>query len=195
MPKLMVINMPFRKEENIRNWTRCLVALRIALSVCTLEAAHGGEPGAALLPRLDELSATRDRPLFSPSRRPRPNKVAPTIAVAPPSPPPAPVPPPNLTFFGTFESATEVGAAVQIPPNDQPTIIRYGTIINGWRVVDISNQRLALAFGDRITVFTLFDRPAASSDQASRPTPPPTGRRPFPPITTVKPPASPRTKP
>ncbi len=70
------------------------------------------------------------------------------------------MPAPALTFFGTFEGPTEVGAAVQIPPSDKPTIVRYGAYIDGWRVVDISRHRLVLAFEDRKAVFTLFNPPA-----------------------------------
>jgi general secretion pathway protein N len=153
-----------------------------------LNAAHASEPGAPISPNmsLDELSATRDRPLFSPSRRPRQNNVE--VAVAPPPPPPAvpeaPTPAPSLTFFGTFESPTEVGAAVQIPPSDKPIIVRYGTYISGWRVVDIKRHRLVLAREDRTAVFTLFN-PAGASSPATPEAPLPAAQQfhPPPPIT------------
>jgi hypothetical protein len=103
------------------------------------------------------------------------------------------LPAPNLTFFGTFESPTEVGASVLIPPDDKPVIVRYGTYINGWRVVDISHHRLVLALGDRKTVFTLFDRTGPASEQVLPP-PPLIGGRPFPPVTNVAPPAGPRSR-
>jgi len=108
---------------------------------------------------LDRLSATRDRPVFSPSRRP-PAVIS--VAPAPPrSPPPvvapAPVEPPNLTFFGTFESKEEVAASVQSGPNEKPIIVRYGSYIEGWRVTEISRHRLVLSRDNRTAVFTLFN--------------------------------------
>jgi hypothetical protein len=164
-----MIDMSLRRHEEIRIRGKSLLAA-IALSVWMLNAAHASESAAPTSPKisLDELSASRDRPLFSPSRRPRQNNVE--VAVAPPPPPPlspqAPTPAPNLTFFGTFESATEIGAAVQVPPNDKPIIVRYGTYINGWRVVDIKRHQLVLGLEDRRAVFTLFNPPGASNSAA-----------------------------
>jgi hypothetical protein len=117
---------------------------------------------------LDRLSATRDRPLFSPSRRP------PTITeTAPPPPPPlppvaslAPVEPPNVRFFGTFESNDQLGASIQSGPNEKTIIVRYGTYIEGWRVTEISRHRLVLSLDDRTAVFTLFNSKASGSPGA-----------------------------
>ena len=139
-----------------------VAATALAVSIWAPGLARANEPVAPASSQisLEELSATRDRPLFSPSRRPPVSNVA---VVAPPPPPPPtqiapPSPPPNLTFYGTFESPTEVGASVLIPPNDKPTIVRYGANIGGWRVVDISRHRLVLALDDRKAVFTLFTK-------------------------------------
>jgi hypothetical protein len=171
--QLVIYNMPLRSIDPIKlRRNGLLVAVGLAAGIWAHHDARADEQAAPAAPSsqlsLDDLSETRDRPLFSPSRRPRVNNVA--VAVAPPPPPPpppeAPVQPPNLTFFGTFESPTEVGAAVQIPPNDKPTIIRYGTYINGWRVIDISRRRLVLAFQDRKAVFTLFEQPGSSNGEA-----------------------------
>jgi hypothetical protein len=63
-------------------------------------------PVAAL--SLDRLSVTRERPLFSPSRRPPPPPPVP-IASAPPPPPP----PPNLTLFGVVMDDEDARAVVQ----------------------------------------------------------------------------------
>jgi hypothetical protein len=189
-----MIDMTLRRHEEIRIRERPLLTVCVALSIWMLNAAHASEPGAPISPKmsLDELSASRDRPLFSPSRRPRQNNVE--VAVAPPPPPPpsqAPMPAPNLTFFGTFESPTEVGAAVQVPPSDKPIIVRYGTYIDGWRVVDISHHRLVLALQDRRVVFTLFNPPATPN--ATTPDAPPVAEYHPPPAITpvpVPPPAS-----
>jgi hypothetical protein len=166
-----MIDMSLRRHEEIRIRERPFLTVCIALSICMFDAAHASEPGAPISPKmsLDELSATRDRPLFSPSRRPRQNNVE--VAITPPPPPPptpqAPMPAPSLTFFGTFESPTEVGAAIQVAPSDKPIIVRYGAYINGWRVVDISHHRLVLAFEDRTAEFKLFNPPPGASNPAT----------------------------
>lgn len=114
---------------------------------------------------LERLSATRDRPVFSPSRRPPRVMEAKSAPPPPPPPPPAvPVAPPSLTFFGTFESKDEVGANVQLAPNEKPTIVRFGSYIEGWRVTEISRYRLVLSLDDRTAVFTLFT-PKSSANQ------------------------------
>jgi hypothetical protein len=80
-----------------------------------------------------------------------------------------------LTFFGTFESRTEVGAVIQTPSNDKITIVRYGTLVDGWRVVDISHHRLVLATQDRQAVFMLFDPAGSSKGEGPAAGPPPAG--------------------
>jgi hypothetical protein len=105
---------------------------------------------------LDRLSATRERPLFSPSRRPPEKSVVRAVA-PPPPPPPAPVSsiaPPNLMFFGTFESNEALGAIVQI--GEKHAIVRFGSYIEGWRVTEISRHRMVLSLDGRTAVFQLF---------------------------------------
>jgi hypothetical protein len=170
-----------------------LAAVGLAIGISVQNAARADEvaaPGSQQI-SLDDLSETRNRPLFSPSRRPRPANVEVAVTAPPPPPPPQePVPAPNLTFLGTFESPTEVGATVQIPSNDKPITIRYGTYINGWRVVDISHKRLVLAHEDRRVVFTLFNPSAANGETPGAP--PPTGPQ-FHPPPTIVPAPGPRT--
>jgi hypothetical protein len=179
----MMVGMSPRRHQEIRIRGTSHLAVCIGLSIWILNAAHASEPGAPVSPKisLDDLSATRDRPLFSPSRRPRPSNVA--VAVAPPPPPPppeVPTPAPNLTLYGTFESPTEVWASVQVQPDDKPITVRYGTIVAGWRVVDISRKQLVLARGDRTAVFKMFNPPAASNGETPG-SPPPMGQQFHPP--------------
>src|SRR5579864_5885305 len=104
----MMTGMWLRTGKEIRQ--RPALAACIGLSIWMVSAAHASEPGAPIAPKisLDDLSATRDRPLFSPSRRPLPSNVVVAIAPPPPPPPPqVPIPVPSLTFYGTFESPTE----------------------------------------------------------------------------------------
>lgn len=164
-----------------------LLAVGFTLGMVEGAAAQLREEPAAVVGNpptrigFDRLSATRERPLFSPSRRPPP--VAETRSLPPPPAPIAAKAPPNLTFFGTFESAEEVGAAVQVGPHERATVIRFGSYIEGWRVTEISRDRLVLSFDDRTAVFSLFSPknssvpPPAVSQDAKQGEQPPQPRR------------------
>ncbi len=99
---------------------------------------------------LDRLSATRDRPLFSPSRRPPP---PPPVAIV--SPPP-PLEPPNVTLFGVVMDAAEARAIVQAGPQNQIRRVRIGDDIGGWKVTQIEGRRLVLSLDSRMATFTMF---------------------------------------
>jgi hypothetical protein len=158
-------------NENIRIGRACaaivLAGCAIFGSVDTSAAqarlepvSPAAAPAASQTPAsLDSLTVTRDRPLFSPSRRPPPAAMEVVAAPPPPPRPAAPAvlaPPPNLLFFGTFESNDQLGAAVQILPSDKPTILRYGQRIGDWRVTEISSYRLVLSLDERTVDFNLF---------------------------------------
>ena len=101
---------------------------------------------------LDRLSATRERPLFSPSRRaPAP----PPIVSLPPPPPPPPPEPPNVTLVGIVMDAGEARAIVQSGPNEVRRV-RIGDDIGGWKVVQIEGRRLVLKLDSRVATFSMF---------------------------------------
>ena len=137
-----------------------VLAACLALGATECATAQSGNPLWSV--PLDDLSATRDRPVFAPSRRPPP--VAAVNAAPPPAPPPqkaaAPAAPPTLTFFGTFESDEEVGAAIQAGANEKARIVRFGDYIDGWRVTGIDRHRLVLSLGDRTAEFSVFVKEA-----------------------------------
>src|SRR5258708_29810988 len=88
----------------------CLVAFRsFALAADApgeTSARPGAAPGSPLWAvTLDQLPATRDRPLFSPSRRPPPRPEAPHVEIAAPIPAPAPRQPPSVVLLGTVTDA------------------------------------------------------------------------------------------
>jgi hypothetical protein len=102
---------------------------------------------------LDRLSATRDRPLFSPSRRP-------------PAPPPpvehvpeaaAPPPPPDVTLFGIVVDGEGARAIVRSGAA-KIARVQIGDDIGGWKVAQIDGRRLVLALDGRLATFTLFNR-------------------------------------
>jgi hypothetical protein len=104
---------------------------------------------------LDRMSDTRDRPLFSPSRRPPPPP--PPSVNLPVAPPP---PPPSLILLGTVLEADEARAIVRVAPRNDLIRVRFGEEIAGWKVTQIEPRKLVLSLGDRSATFTLFSAPA-----------------------------------
>ncbi len=105
-------------------------------------------------PSLDRLSATRDRPLFSPSRHPP----------APPPPPvervpeaAAPLPPPDVTVFGIVIDGEGARAIVRSGAA-KIARVQIGDDIGGWKVAQIDGRRLVLSLDGRLATFTLFSR-------------------------------------
>src|SRR6267378_2126920 len=118
------------------------------------EGREGGVlPSPLAAQPLDRLSATRERPLFSPTRRPPPRP--PPVVVAP-EPPPPPPPPPDVALFGIVMDGDEVHAVVRAGPAAKITRVRVGDDIGGWKVAQIDGRRLILSLDDRIATFLMF---------------------------------------
>jgi general secretion pathway protein N len=111
---------------------------------------------------LDRLSATRDRPLFSASRRP----------TAPPPPPAAPriehaaqrspVQSPSVALFGIVIGAQGPRAFIGTGPTDPIVGVRPGDDVSGWRVTAITQRSLVLSRADLSATFMLFSPENAS---------------------------------
>jgi hypothetical protein len=116
---------------------------------------------------LSTLEATRDRPLFTPTRRPPPPVVAgapAVVAAAPPPPPPAEHP--NLVLVGTVVGNTE-GIAVFVDPNSHDTVrLRTGEGHNGWILETIDGRAAILAKNDQKETLEL---PKPSATQGAGP--------------------------
>jgi hypothetical protein len=96
---------------------------------------------------LDHLSGTRERPLFSPTRRPPP---PPATEAAPPSaPPPAPVPPPDIALLGVVLDGENARAIVRAGAAEKPMRLRVGDEIEGWKITAIERRHLVLSRDDR----------------------------------------------
>ena len=127
-------------------------------------------PVAALL--LEQLSATRERPLFSPARRlpapPEPEPPPPPVTAAPEPRAPVPV----LALFGIVADKDGARAIVRTGASSGILRLRVGDTIEGWTVADIGRTGVTLRLGDRSESFGLFagDRKAGA---APRVVPPP----------------------
>ena len=98
---------------------------------------------------LSSLSATRDRPLFAPTRRPPPPAEAapPPVEAAPVARPPA-APATVLKLVGTLIGPSDRVAIVV--ENAKPAVrLRVGDAIAGWTLRSISARAVAFEAGGR----------------------------------------------
>jgi general secretion pathway protein N len=130
---------------------------------------------------LSALSATRDRPLFSASRRP------PIVAVPIVAPPPeqealAPPPPerPLLTLIGTIVSPKASVAMLQGSDAEAISRLRVGQENDGWQVRGISLRSIVVEKGAQ-SVQLDMPRPNETSAVASLPNSPAAGDKASPP--------------
>lgn len=113
---------------------------------------------------LSYLSVTRDRPLFSLSRRPPPPPNSPAPPPPPPPPPPLPSKPlaPPLTLLGTVVSQDKRVAIFFDRSTNQPTRLEEGSQEGGWRLKSIS-PRSAVVEKDGSAVTIEFSKPVGTS--------------------------------
>jgi general secretion pathway protein N len=106
---------------------------------------------------LSSLTATRERPLFLPSRRPL---APPAVAGPPPPPPPAPAPPavpdrPRLALVGAVVGDQE-GIAVFIDQNTQGVVrLRTGENHMGWILRAVKGREATLEKGREVVQLAL----------------------------------------
>jgi general secretion pathway protein N len=117
---------------------------------------------------LDVLSDTRDRPLFSPSRRPPPPVLAAVAQVIQPVPE---APPPNIVLLGIVTDAGGAQAVLRTSDAATPIRARLGDEIAGWKVSQIEPRRLVLSIDDRSVSFALFARPGVKATVNPGPAP------------------------
>jgi general secretion pathway protein N len=130
---------------------------------------------------LSALSGTRDRPLFSGSRRP------PIVAVPIVAPPPkqealAPPPPerPLLTLIGTIVSPKASVAMLQGSDAEAVSRLRVGQENDGWQVRGISFRSIVVEKG-ALSVELNLPRPTETPGETSLPSIPAAGEKASPP--------------
>ena len=103
---------------------------------------------------LQQLSVTRERPIFSPSRRPP----APVVAVAPRVQPPAPSPVvqrPQLSLVGTIVSDTQGFGIFLEDPDNKAVRLKTGEAHQGWTLLEVRPREIVLQKGDRTVTLSL----------------------------------------
>lgn len=101
---------------------------------------------------LDQLGATRERPLFAPDRR----RPAEALVVSRAAPPPPPAAPPQVSLFGVVVDADGPRAVIRSDPAGKMVRVRLGDKVGGWQVTQIEGQRLVISLDNRSVAVTMF---------------------------------------
>jgi hypothetical protein len=123
---------------------------------------------------LQDLNATHERPLFSPTRRPPPPKVVTPVMGRQEQPSAPPAPPPSVIVLGIVSENGEARAmirSVEKYPTDKVLRVRAGDDVGGWTVARIESRKLVLIQGERSADFMLFgamDKAVKSADATPR---------------------------
>jgi hypothetical protein len=156
-----------RQVKMMRHFSVFAIVAASALGVAPVRA-DGVAPvqnGAAILENplaahsLNEFTATRDRPLFTPSRRP---SALPTAVRAPP-----PAPPPNLTLFGILIGTDGPSAVVRGAPSEKVLHVRVGDQVDGWKIARIGERQIVLSRDDRSAIFKMFTTSHAAEEHTA----------------------------
>jgi hypothetical protein len=140
------------------------------------EATQAGNPLGTI--PLSALTAIRERPLFSVSRRPP----APAIQAIPQpvqDPAPAPPPPPErpvVKLIGTILSPATSVALLRDPATQAVTHVRVGEATSGWRVKTVSLRSVVVEKGEQSAILGLPEPRNTPGEEPLPNSPPPVGR-------------------
>jgi general secretion pathway protein N len=119
---------------------------------------------------LATLSSTRERPIFSPSRRPPPPPVA-AVTVAPPPPPPPPKSPraerPQLSLVGTIVADDDQSFGIFLDQTTRASLrLKIGEDHLGWKLRSVHGREATFERDQQITILSIpqpFDDPAGQT--------------------------------
>jgi general secretion pathway protein N len=103
---------------------------------------------------LSQLSETRDRPIFSPSRRPPPVAAAIAAPVKPP-PPKREIRPPQLSVVGTIASENESFAIFLDQSTKAALRLKVGEDYQGWKLQMIRGREVTMEKDEHAAIMTL----------------------------------------
>lgn len=132
--------------------------------------ARGSNP-LSMIP-MSALNATRDRPLFSVSRRPAVAVQAVPPPPRPPDPAPAaPAPPeqPILKLVGTIVSSKASVAMFRDPATHAVTRLREGEATAGWQLITVELRSVIVEKGEQSATLNLPNPLDTSGEQPSSP--------------------------
>ncbi len=145
----MIVACSLAPPRSRRAWAAGLAALAWASG-----AALAQDEGSGLA----AFSATRHRPLFSPTRRPPPPAslgnggiLAPTVALPPPKP--------NLQLSGIILGGGQEVALVKRGGDTRVVRVGVGTPIDGWTVSEIAPRAITLRRSDGLSAVVRLPEP------------------------------------
>jgi general secretion pathway protein N len=105
---------------------------------------------------LTKLSGTRDRPIFSPSRRPPPPAaVADAVVAKAPPPRKKAIEPPQLSLVGTI-SGDDEGFGIFLDPSTKAALrLKIGDDYQGWKLRTIQGREVTMEKDEQGAVLTL----------------------------------------
>lgn len=134
-------------------WSQIGVAfLATALTGIDARAQEGGLSNPLWSTTLDQLAATRDRPVFSQSRRPPPLADAPTSSPTQPSAGPGA---PPFLLVGTVVGEREKIAVVQETGSQKVLRLPLGASASGWSVAEVALRSVKLTRGPQSVTLEL----------------------------------------
>ena len=106
---------------------------------------------------LSQLPMTRDRPIFSPSRRPPPAAVVAEPVVEAPRPPPPPREPerPDLALVGTIAGGDEGFGIFVDQSTKTPLRLKVGEDYQGWKLRSVHGREATLEKNQQAVVMAL----------------------------------------
>jgi general secretion pathway protein N len=133
-------------------------------------------PGAQLPPPggnplwgipVSALTATRERPIFSPARRPPAPPADPKPAAEPPPPPPAEPEQPLFSLVGTVTGETD-NVAVVIDQNTKNLVrLHVGEAVSGWYLRSIDSRTMTVEKQNRRVTLNLPAAPESPAQGAA----------------------------
>ena len=127
---------------------RIALCAMVAIEIVAARAQNGE-------PTLESLHATRNRPLFSPSRRPPPASQAAGSAVAVQGTR-LPTPAPQVELTGVIFGSYQQTAILRQPGKPEPKLVQLGAMVDGWRVTSITPRSIVLTRAKRSVEMQLF---------------------------------------
>jgi general secretion pathway protein N len=140
-----------------------------------VEPAPGGNPLSAI--SLSALSATRERPIFSPSRRP-PAVAAPADYVPEPPPEVRPAEPerPTLSLIGTVKGSEQGIGIFLNQTNNEVIRLHLGEASSGWTLRSIDRRKIVLEKDNQQVSLEIPAPGAVTATDATSPAAPPAAR-------------------
>ena len=172
-------------------------ALSILALVCACDAGWAGPAGPLDALRLEDLSATRERPLFAPTRRPPPPprvEASPEVAPVETKAVAVVAEPPPFDLVGVVIGPGAAIALLRNKTTSQVVRLRAGEDSDGWRIGELGVRSVVLdRDGRRESLALAAPQPMGGAPQIAGDDPGQLDRaidpaQPLPPTAAVKPP-------